>query len=122
VDEAGELIFQVCWTEPKGFFQRGPDGNGGWLLNLDGVRRVPYRLPELLKASVQDCVYVTEGEKDTDRLFDLGLTATTCPMGAGKWREEYNPFFAGRLVAIIPDKDEPGEKTGLLWSKTEEMN
>jgi len=27
-DEAGELLYQVVRTDPKGFFQRRPDGDG----------------------------------------------------------------------------------------------
>jgi rhodanese-related sulfurtransferase len=30
IDEAGNLFYQVVRTEPKGFFQRRPDGNGGF--------------------------------------------------------------------------------------------
>ncbi|GAI96907.1 unnamed protein product, partial [marine sediment metagenome] len=54
-----------------------------------------------------------EGEKDVDNLRDWGLTATTCPMGAEKWKsqeKEYNPFLKGRDVVILPDNDEEGER------------
>ena len=40
----------------------------------------------------------------------MGLTATTNPLGAGKWSDIYNPGFAGRDVVILPDNDEPGRK------------
>jgi hypothetical protein len=49
-DEAGNLLFQVARFVPKAFRQRRPDGQGGWIWNIDGVRRVPYRLPDLLEA------------------------------------------------------------------------
>ena len=39
-DENGELIFQVVRYEPKSFAQRRPDGNGGWIWKLDGIRRI----------------------------------------------------------------------------------
>ncbi len=104
-DEEGNLIFQVCRTEPRGFFQRRPDGNGGWINNLEGVVLVPYRLPELLKARR---VFTTEGEKDADALVALGLTATCNPMGANKWRAEYNRYFSDKHVIILPDNDAPG--------------
>jgi hypothetical protein len=55
-------------------------------------------------------VFVCEGEKDADRLAALGLTATTNPMGAGKWREEYAEPLRGRRVGLLPDHDEPGRK------------
>lgn len=31
-------------------------------------------------------------------------------MGAGKWRPEYNPYFEGKQVVILPDNDEVGRK------------
>src|SRR5438128_3829137 len=46
-DERGNLISQNVRFEPKDFRQRRPDGCGGWIWNMDDVRRVPYRLPEL---------------------------------------------------------------------------
>ena len=36
----GELLYQVCRLEPKGFRCRRPDGDTGWIWNLKGVRRV----------------------------------------------------------------------------------
>ena len=110
VDERGELLYQVCRTEPKGFFQRQPLEQGGWKNNLEGIRRVPYRLPELLAADASVTVFICEGEKDVDILLEFGLMATTNAGGAGKWREEYNEHLRGRSVVILPDNDEPGRK------------
>jgi hypothetical protein len=36
-DENGTLLFQAMRFEPKGFAQRKPDGNGGWVWRLEGV-------------------------------------------------------------------------------------
>jgi putative DNA primase/helicase len=102
-DESGKLFFQCVRFLPKRFSQRRPDGLGGWLWNLDGVRRVLYRLPEVLKAQL---VCVTEGEKDADNLCDLGFTATTNPGGAGKWRDEYGETLRGKDVVIFSDVDD----------------
>jgi hypothetical protein len=111
VDELGTTAFQVVRYEPKDFRQRRPDGDGGWIWNLDGVRRVLYRLPELIEAIASDrVVFVVEGEKDVGRLCKLNIVATTCPGGANKWRPEYNQFFAGADVVVIADADEPGRK------------
>lgn len=107
-DESGELLFQTVRYKPKDFKYRKPDGNGDWIWNLQGVRRVPYRLPELIASEGE--IYVCEGEKDVDRLVDLGLTATTCPMGAGKWRHEYSEWLKDRDVVIIPDNDPVGRE------------
>jgi hypothetical protein len=76
--------------------------------NLEGVRRVLFRLQELLKADPKARVYIVEGEKDVKRLVKLGLVATTNSGGAGKWQPEYNRFLKGRRVVILPDNDEPG--------------
>ena len=105
-DERDTLLFEVVRFEPKSFAQRRPDGRGGWVWGLDGAQRVPYRLPELL--STVGVVYVTEGEKDAERLADLGLTATCNPCGAGNWRSEFGRHFVGRNVVILPDNDGPG--------------
>ena len=109
-DEAGELLYEVVKTEPKGYYQQRPDGNGGWIRDLKGVRRVLYRLPELLAAGPGATVFVVEGEKDADKLAGLGLVATTNSGGAGKWRKEYSECLQGRSVVVIPDNDEPGRK------------
>jgi hypothetical protein len=65
--------------EPKRFWQRRPDGNGGWIKDLKGVRLVLYRLPELLKRRAES-VYICEGEKDVHTLESFGLLATCNPM------------------------------------------
>ena len=109
-DEDGVLLFQAARYMPKAFSQRHPDGNGGWINDLKGVRLVPYRLPEILNA---DSVIIVEGEKDVETLRALGLVASCNPMGAGKWRREYNAYFKGKDVSIIPDNDEPGRKHAL---------
>jgi len=106
-DENGSLLFQVVRFDPKDFRQRRPDGKGGHIWNMEGVRRVPYRLSEVLQA---DLVLVPEGEKDVDNLRELGFTATTTAGGAEKWRPEYNDYFSGRDVVLLPDNDDPGRR------------
>jgi hypothetical protein len=116
--EKGALLFKVDrWGPRKTFTQRAPDGNGGWTKGegaMRGVRLVPYRLPYLVaaKAGMNGTpwrVYILEGEKDVDNVVRLwGVTATTNPMGAGKWRPEFNRYFAGSDAVIIADNDKPG--------------
>ena len=106
-DAQGRLLFEVVRFEPKSFRQRRPDGNGGWIWNLENTPRVLYRLPEILAASD---VFIVEGEKDVESLRKIGLTATCNPGGAGKWRLEYNEWLRGKHVVIIPDKDDPGRR------------
>jgi putative DNA primase/helicase len=110
-DEGGELLFQVVRTPtPSGktFRQRRPDGRGGWIWDVEGVRRVLYRLPELLAADPSETIFIVEGEKDADNLAHRGLVATTNPGGALKWRPEYRAALRGRHLVILPDHDEVG--------------
>jgi len=108
-DEHGALLYQVVRLCGKVFPQRRRGIDGEWVWNLDGVRRVPYRLPQLLAAAADQWGHVPEGEKDADALAALGLVATTNSGGAGKWREEFSHYFRGRKVAILPDNDAPGQ-------------
>src|SRR5208282_4799555 len=108
-DEHGQVLFQAQRWAPKEFRQRRPDAKGGWINNLDGVVRVPYRLPEML-AAPEKPVFVVEGEKDADGLASEGLIATTNAGGAGKWRSELCRWFKDRDVVILPDNDDPGRK------------
>ena len=105
-DEKGELLYQVVKFDPKDFSQRRPDGNGGWIWNLKGTRRVLYRLPEVLNAK---SVLVVEGEKDAETARKLGLIGTTGG-AAGQWRDEYRESLRGKRVAVIADADPPGRK------------
>lgn len=117
-DENCALLFEAVRYSPKGFSQRRPDGNGGWLYKLGDVRRVLYRLPELVAADASLVVYVTEGEKDADALAGLDLVATCNPMGAGKWRNEYSESLHGRTVAILPDRDKAGHEHALQVARS----
>jgi hypothetical protein len=66
---------------------------------------VLYRLPEILPKSE---VYIAEGEKDVDCLWAHGIPATTNPMGAGKWRKEFNAALRGKAVILVADNDPAG--------------
>jgi putative DNA primase/helicase len=116
-DEGSTLLYQACRKQPKGFIQRKPEGDG-WSYKLNGVRRVLYRLPELIAAGTVAMVFVAEGEKDVDRLRGLGLVATCNAGGAGKWRPEYNEHLRGLHVVILPDNDKPGRDHAhhVAWS------
>jgi len=106
-DVDGELLFQVVRMRGKQFWQRKPDPDrkGEYIYNIKGVRKVPYRLPEVAAA---DKIYVVEGEKDAETVFKCGAVGTCNPGGAGCWKVEYNQYLKGKRVVIIPDQDEPG--------------
>ncbi|MCX6539231.1 MAG: AAA family ATPase [Acidobacteria bacterium] len=108
-DETGAVLFQVVRFPNKQFRQRRPDGRGGWSWSLNGVRRVPYRLPDL---KGREAIFIAEGEKDVENLWRVGLPATTNAGGAGKWAPEYSTLLKAlgcQRVAIFPDNDAPGD-------------
>jgi putative DNA primase/helicase len=111
-DENGLPLFQVVrYDKPqKDFRQRRPDGHGGWNWNVKGVHGVPYHLPRVIEAiAKQQIIYVCEGEKDCNNLIGRGLTATTNPGGANKWRDVLTPHFRGADVVVIADNDKAGK-------------
>jgi DNA primase len=115
-DERGVPLYKVERHEgvatdgrkDKSFPQFRPDGRGGWSPGLKGAKRVPYHLPLLLASSGR--IYIAEGEQHVEALEELGFTATTNSQGAGKWQEEFAPYFRGRDVVLLPDNDTPGRK------------
>ncbi|MBI2867272.1 MAG: hypothetical protein HYX97_02920, partial [Chloroflexi bacterium] len=111
-DSQGSLLYEVLRLPGKNFLMRRPDPGspGGWSWNVPRRVKVPYRLAELHAAPLEQWVFVPEGEKDVDRLRLHGLMATTNPSGARKWLEQYNPWFAGRRVALLPDNDDVGRR------------
>jgi putative DNA primase/helicase len=104
----GSDAFEVVRFEPKNFRQRRMvDGKHIW--NLEGITRSLYHQKEVEAAGINEPIYVGEGEKDTHTLEALGLVATTCPQGAGKWLAIYNEVLKGRTVILLEDKDEAGK-------------
>lgn len=122
-DLKDQLVFQVVRMEPgydgksKTFFQRAPDGEGGWKKTekgkhtMKGVSKILFHLPQWALGS---SVIIVEGEKDVLALEALGLPATTNAGGAGKWLPGYNEALRGKRIAIIHDNDGPGIKHGEL--------
>lgn len=107
--DANGKPFDVVRTRPKGFYQRRPNGKGGYIYNLKGIVPTLYHQDELQDAIATGItIYLVEGEKDVERLRDLGFVATTNPMGAGKWRDSYTEALRGANLVIIPDNDGPG--------------
>ena len=115
VNVEGKLLYQVCRYEPKDFRQRRPAANGGgWIWNMQGIERVPYRLPDLIEAIAnQHRVIICEGEKDAETLWAMDVPATCNAGGAGKWRDEYDQHFRDADVVVIPDNDQPGRDHAL---------
>jgi hypothetical protein len=113
-DADGKPLYDVCRTVPKGFYQRRPDGNGGYIYDVKGIKPTIYQLPKIIAAvSFQEpLIVIPEGEKDCDNCFrQFGIPATCNSGGAGKWRPEFGDLLKGaQTIAVIADKDEPGRK------------
>ena len=106
-DKDGGHVMDVVRFKPKDFRPRRPDGK--WI--LEGVERVPYRLPQMLTGIKEGRdIILLEGEKDCDNAEKIGLVATTFAGGAGKWREEYSKLFQNAKVVCLPDNDPAGRK------------
>jgi len=109
-DEAGNLLYEVVrYRDPKGFRIRRPDpadmspGNTSRIRDLNGTRRILYRLYDLHKRGPFERVYICEGEKDADTISDKKLPAVTNVCGAGKWHDDYTAQLikAGVKEAIV---------------------
>ena len=120
-DQFGALVYQAVryddftdGRQTKTFTQRRPNGQGGWIYNMSGVDKVPYRLPELIKSHKSEPVYIVEGERKADKLASWGFIATCNVGGASrprdhKWLKSYNQYFSGRDVVLLADNDDPGK-------------
>jgi len=119
LDEERRLLFQVLRRgsgENKQIRQRAPDPSArfGLKFKLTGVRRVPYRLPELLAALEAGAaqLIIAEGEKAVHALEGAGLLATTTPQGAKSWKKcshEAIPVFARfPEITVFRDNDAVG--------------
>src|SRR6266566_4300917 len=83
--------------------------DGVWVSGPPPGSPIPYRLPLLLKAPLNEPVISCEGEKDADNLAALGFVTTCNAGGAGKWHPALNKWFEGRPQVILPeDNDEAG--------------
>lgn len=114
-DEDGELLFVAArYIDREGAktFRQARLVDGVWRWNIDGARRVLYRLPrviEHIEANGREPLYVVEGEKDVLAVEAAGAVATCNPMGAGKWTDEHAEALQGaRRVVVVADRDDPG--------------
>ena len=106
-DEQGRAGWQVLRYEPKTFRQKHKNTSGRWAWGKGREAWPPYQLHRLVQ-DPDSVVYVVEGEKDADALWQEGLLATCNPGGAGKWPAEYAKHLQGRDVVLLPDNDEAG--------------
>lgn len=111
-DKAGNPVGAVQRTEDKQFPQGHYEG-AKLKPGLNGKPLPIYRLPAVLGAlSEGKPIYITEGEKDANALWQIGTAATTLPGGAKAakqgWIPERANIFKGADVVIVADKDAAG--------------
>jgi len=121
-DETGVLLYENVRFEPKGFSQRRYVGKGKYAWDLRGVRRVPYRLQQLVdNARYGSDIWLCEGEKDADSLAELGFIASSFK----NWSQDFNKYLTKTNVVIVRDHDLPGgvqaNEAARLISKTAAM-
>jgi len=109
-DSDGTLLFQEIrfFGKQTRFRKPSPFGTKEWVWNIQNVKRVLYRQNELMNHSSSD-LYVVEGPKDVDSLVNIGLNATTSPLGAKSWKSEYAQIIRKFNIIVIPDNDDDGK-------------
>ena len=114
-DLNGCIVHSTIRYDPKGFSQRRPDLENSdkfiWKDVFKGITSIIYNLGAVTTAiKEKQPILVVEGEKDCDNLAKYGFVATTCPMGAGSWKNHHSVFLTNGSIYIISDNDEVGYK------------
>jgi len=77
---------------------------------MDGVQRVPYRLPQMLAAIAEGRgICVVESEKNASLAWRKGIPATTSDV----WTSNVIRWFGDASVAVLPDNDATGANKAL---------
>lgn len=93
-------------------YHKGPDGKE---IRGRGGDALLYNTHKLATNPPGEPVFILEGERKAEALTAWGLCATSLDSGgqSGKtqatWKDEFNSFFEGREVYILPDNDAAGE-------------
>jgi archaellum biogenesis ATPase FlaH len=107
-DEKDRPLYRVLRFLPKDFRPERWDAKSHeWVGGsgcMEGVRRVPYRLPEILETPQDQPILIVDGEKDVDTAWAIGQPAT-CAAGGMKWTPELVATLGGRPVTIVADRD-----------------
>lgn len=120
LDEDGTCLYQNIreegWRDGrvvKRFSQRAwrPEDRS-WVYCMDGVRRVPYNLPEITE-NKSAVVMMVEGEKcanavNSSRETNAVIGSTVQKMSSSRIRDALEGALSNRSVIVIPDNDEAG--------------
>ncbi len=84
--------------------------NGLKIYNLNGCRKVLYRLPYVLMGIKHNkTIFLVEGEKDANTLLNKTIIATTSSSSL-EWSDEFTEILKNADVAILYDYDKTGLK------------
>ena len=117
-DKSGDLRYEKIHKETdsasEDIFLRHPERGPG----MHGESYLPYRVADFPNPATGDSPLMTyhESEKTADIVRDLGLPATTTPLGPEmNVPNDVLPYFDSLQVVIFPDNDEEGRfHTGRL--------
>jgi hypothetical protein len=112
IDVNGVQVGQKVRYAPKQFRWRHPDPDapGGWASGLEGPVGL-YRLNDVNEWRDPRLVYLTEGEKSVDRLWEVDLPAVCGPNGCARWLPEWSTDLhrlGVRELVIFADRDQSG--------------
>jgi len=102
-DAEGNLL-NVRYYNPR------PQGESPKMFSEYGYGSPPQLYPIASLNEKPDTVLIAEGEWDTLLALQHGFSAVTKTSGATTWRSEWNGWFEGKTVYLIPDRDDDGIK------------
>lgn len=108
-DEQGKPVHRTIYyktTDGRKEPRQHKYNDGKWMFEMEGVKRIPYNLSNILSES--NIIYV-EGEKDCDTLINLGIkNVTTLGSANSKLEQHQHKYFRNKNIIIIPDNDLAG--------------
>jgi archaellum biogenesis ATPase FlaH len=107
----GSFVLGKAGNPKKTFWQRRPDGRGGYITGLGDVAHTIYRRQAVEIAIAEGkTILLPEGEKDVETVEEWGFVGATNSGGAQNWSPALAAMFAGADVVILGDDDEAGRK------------
>ena len=107
VDEFGKKIRKSVKYNDGSWRQFKWSGQN-WAPGVKGVQNPPYGLDRLLNEPADKLCFIFEGEKDVERAWAAGLSATCNSGGASARNNEHSEWLTNRRICIVPDNDEAG--------------
>lgn len=105
LNENGELQYRIVEQKEGERYVVQRLEYGEYLYGLDGIKKIPYNIPEL-KDNPERVKWIMNGEDKVDYLKKLGIIATTAPFNSPKkWRKEFNQYLLASSGVIIVDEN-----------------